>query len=165
MDFENTGINSISGWDGDYYFATNSYGLYRAFGFKDSIDAFTGATQWASPFNGNAATDTMFVVFVDSKGRQWMGGTNGVQFHTGHDSHKNNTAFSSELPNLYVHAIAEAPDGKIWVGTEHGLAKYDGSNWTTVTTGLPDLFITAIAFDKDGSAWVGTKKGLVNIKN
>jgi ligand-binding sensor domain-containing protein len=165
MDIEKTGINSISCWNGDYYFATNTYGLYRAFNFKDSIDAFTGATQWASPYNGNAVTDTMFVVFVDSKGNQWMGGTNGVQVHTGHDSKLNITSFSDVLPNLYIHAIAEAPDGKIWVGTEQGLAKYDGTNWATVKSGLPSLFITAIAFDKVGSAWIGTKMGLINIKN
>jgi ligand-binding sensor domain-containing protein len=163
MAIEIVGINSISSWGGDYYFATNTYGLYRAANFKDSIDAFTGATQWSSPYNGSAATDTMFVVFLDSKGKIWMGGTNGVQFHTGHDSESNITYFSSELPNIRIHAIAEAPNGIIWIGTEKGIAKYDGNNWTSITTGLPNLFVTAIAFDKNGSAWVGTKNGLVNI--
>jgi len=162
-DFEKDIIYSISSWNGDYYFATN-HKIYRAFGFNENVDAFTGATQWESPENGKNVSDTMFVVFVDSKGKQWMGGTNGVQFHTGHDPKSNNTSFITELPNLYVHAIAEAPDGKIWIGTEQGLAKYDGTNWSIVSTGLPNLFITAIAFDKNGSAWVGTKQGLVNIK-
>jgi len=165
MDIEQVSINSIACWDGDYYFATNVYGLYRAKGYNDTVDAFTGATQWFKPYNGDAAVDTMFAVYVDSKGNQWMGGTNGIQVHSGHDAKSNMTSFNIELPNLYVHAIAEAPDGKIWVGTEQGLAKYDGSTWTKITTGLPNLFVTAIAFDKNGSAWIGTKQGIVNIKN
>lgn len=81
LDIEKASINSIASWDGDYYFATNLYGLYRTYNYNDSVDAFTGATQWGNPYNGTAITDTMFVVFVDSKGNQWMGGTNGVQVH------------------------------------------------------------------------------------
>jgi ligand-binding sensor domain-containing protein len=164
LSIEITGINSISSWDGDYYFATNTYGLWRAGNFQDSIDAFTGATQWSIPYNGNALSDTMFVVFADSKGRIWMGGTNGLQFHTGHNSKSNTSSFTTELPNLRVHAIAEAANGDIWVGTENGLVKYDGSNWTPITSTLPSSYVTAIAFDSNGSTWVGTSKGLANIK-
>ena len=164
LEFEGTSINSIASWNGDYYFATNTFGLYRARNYNDTVDAFTGATQWSTPYNGTAAVDTMFTVFVDSKGRIWMGGTNGVQYHTGHDSKQNITPFLSDLPNPRVHAIAEATDGKIWVGTENGIAIYDGTNWTTMTAGLANLFITAIAFDSNGSAWVGTQKGLYTVK-
>jgi ligand-binding sensor domain-containing protein len=161
------GINSIASWDGDYFFATSGGNLFRGKEFVDSVDAFTGATQWASPYNGQNLTDTMLVVFVDSKGQQWMGGLNGIQVHTGHDE-KDATSFTyynSELAGNIIHAIAEAPDGKIWVGTEKGLSIFNGTNWTIQTQGLPDLYVTSIAFDKiDGSAWVGTKKGIVNIK-
>jgi ligand-binding sensor domain-containing protein len=94
-----------------------------------------------------------------------MGGTIGLQFHTGHDPRTNNTSFADELPDLNIHAIAEANDGKIWIGTEKGLSVYNESTWTTITSGLPDLYVTAIAFDRtNGSAWVGTKKGLVNLE-
>ncbi len=167
MDIEKSSINSIASWDGDYFFATNLYGLYRAVNYREDVDAFSGATQWASPYNGNAAADTMFTVFVDSKAEIWMGGINGVQFYTGHDAKGNITSFISELSNIRVHAIAEAPDGKIWIGTENGIAKYDGLTSTIIndsTMKLPNKFVTAIAFDKDGSAWVGTMKGIVNIK-
>jgi len=163
-DIETKSINSIASWDGDYYFATNKNKLYRAWGFNDTVDAFTGASQWRIPENGDVISDTMFVVFVDSKGRQWMGGTQGLQVHTGHYSKANSIAFTDALPNKRVHAISEAPDGKIWVGTENGITVYDGINWTNNTHSLPNPFITAIAFDQDGSAWAGTKKGLVNIK-
>jgi ligand-binding sensor domain-containing protein len=164
LDFEDTYINSIASWDGDYYFATGKRGLYRTYNYNESVDAFSGATQWASPYNGDAISDTMYVVFVDSKGNQWMGGTNGLQVHTGHDAKNNLFSFFSELPDLRVHAIAEAPDGKIWVGTENGLAIFDGNNWTVLSATLTNPFVTAIAFDENGKKVIGTKKGL-NILN
>ena len=166
MNAENLAVNSIAAWDNDYYFATSGGHLYRAFGLVDSIDAFSGASQWLSPYNGQNVTDTMFMVFVDSKGNQWMGGKNGIQVHTGHKPKEESsfTYYNNELADNRIHAIAEAPDGKIWVGTEKGLSVFNGSSWSTVTENLPDMYVTSIAFDQDGSAWVGTRKGLTNIR-
>ena len=161
--FESTSINSIACWDGDYYFATNGQSMYRAFNWNPTVDAFSGASQLTNPYNGPALTDTMYVVFVDSQGRQWMGGRNGLQVHSGHDSKTGLTFYNEELSNLIIHCIAEAPDGKIWVGTENGISVFDGSNWTTLSSTLPDVFVTAIAFEPNGRAWIGTKKGLVHI--
>jgi ligand-binding sensor domain-containing protein len=162
---EDAVINGIGSWDGDYYFATSGAGLYRAYDFVDSLDGFTGASILGAPYNGMAISDTMYSIFVDSQGRQWMGGTAGLQSHTGHDTKMDNIFYYDELADGHVHAISEAPDGKIWAGTEKGLSIFNGTTWSTVTADLPDLFVTAIAFDKvDGSAWVGTKKGIVNIK-
>lgn len=163
LEIETSKINSIADWKGDYYFATTGASLYHAYGYVDSLDAFTGASILGAPYNGYSLTDTMYVVYVDNQGRQWFGGDDGVQVHTGHDTKANNTSYSNELPNKHVHAIAQAPDGKVWFGTEGGIAVFDGNTWTTITNKLPDLFVTAIAFDKDGKAWIGTKKGLVNI--
>lgn len=166
MGIENSAINSIASIDGDYFFATSGVKLYRAFGYDSSVDAFSGATQWSFPYNGQNLSDTMFVVFIDDEGKKWMGGKYGIQVHTGSDP-KNPDSFTyygDEFPDYYVLAIAQATDGNIWVGTRKGLAVFDGSAWETISQGLPDLYITAIAFDEDGSAWIGTKQGLVNIE-
>jgi ligand-binding sensor domain-containing protein len=159
LDFESIKVNSIASWDGDYYFATNGLQLWRTWGWNATADAFTGATQFDSPYNGTAISDTMFVVFVDSKSQIWMGGTTGLQVHVGHDSHQENTSFFDEIVDLRVHCIAEAPDGKIWVGTENGISIYDGATWTAYSGLLPDSFITAICIKSDGQVWVGSKKG------
>jgi ligand-binding sensor domain-containing protein len=163
MDIEEFTVNSIASWEGDYFFATSGAKLYRAFDYNDTLDAFTGATQWDAPYNGQGITDTMFVVYVDREGKQWMGGKEGLQVHTGHDPKFQNVNYYEELPDYYILTINQAPDGDIWVGTRKGIGIYDGSDWTVLTNGLPDLNVTSIAFDKDGSAWIGTKKGLVNI--
>jgi ligand-binding sensor domain-containing protein len=103
----------------------------------------------------------MYVAFIDSKGQQWFGGTEGIQVHIGDDPKIDNISWYDELVSPIVHCAAEAPDGKIWVGTEKGISIYDGTNWTILTSNLPDLCVSAIVFNKDGKAVVGTKKGLV----
>lgn len=162
LPFNEYGINSISFWDGDYFFATAGNKLWRTFEWKESVDAFSGATQWDTPYNGTAISDTMFTIFIDSRGFQWFGGKKGIQMHIGHDPKIDNISYSSELPNPRVHSIAEDANGNIWCGTENGLSIFDGSNWTVPAVSLPNNFITAIAFDGN-KAWIGTKKGLFEV--
>jgi ligand-binding sensor domain-containing protein/signal transduction histidine kinase len=52
-------------------------------------------------------------------------------------------------------------EGALWVGTEHGLLKYKGSERTVYTTsnGLSDDFVHAIRPDRDGNLWIGTDDG------
>jgi ligand-binding sensor domain-containing protein len=161
-DFEKIGINSIASWEGNYFFATKGRKLYRAYNWVEAVDAFSGASMWDYGYNGYAISDTMYAVFIDSKGQQWFGGKEGLQVHIGHIPTSENTSFYDELVNPIVHCIAEAPDGKIWAGTENGISIYDGNNWTPFSGNLPDGFITAIAFEKTGKTWIGTKKGLVS---
>jgi ligand-binding sensor domain-containing protein len=160
--FEKFGINAIGSWDGDYYFATNGHSVYRTYGWNETVNAFSGASQLLNPYNGTSLSDTMYVVFTDSKGMQWMGGNQGLVAHLGHDPKAENTSYYSELSDPRVHCVSEAPDGKIWVGTENGISIFDGTNWTNYTATLPDNFVTAIAFQSNGKVWIGTKKGLVS---
>lgn len=166
MDIETASINAIVAGNGNYYFATSGYGLYRAVEFDESVDAFSGATQWAAPYNGESATDSIFAAIIDSKGNLWFGSTNGIQKHINHNDPKtDNDYYIDELPNKRVRAIAEAPNGRIWAGTENGLAVFDGTIWTDMTSKLTtNTFVTAIAFNTDGSALIGTKKGLNVVK-
>lgn len=67
------------------------------------------------------------------------------------------------LPNNTVRALAVAPNGDAWVGTEFGLCRYDGSLWQvfqTGSSGLPDNDIRALTVDDTGSVWIGTLNGL-----
>ncbi|KAA6457848.1 diguanylate cyclase [Acidobacteria bacterium AB60] len=68
------------------------------------------------------------------------------------------------LPQNSVHAIAQTPDGFLWLGTEEGLTRFDGVEFTTFnhanTPGLPSDYIVALAVGRDGRLWVGTDSGL-----
>ncbi len=74
-----------------------------------------------------------------------------------------NTA-NSKLPNNNVYAIAIDAQGNKWIGTwGGGLAKFDGTTWTTYTmanSGLRNDWVTTIAIDAQGNKWIGTYDGL-----
>jgi hypothetical protein len=57
-----------------------------------------------------------------------------------------------------VTSIAVDNSNNIWVGTNSGLSKFDGSSWTSYTAadGLADDAIRALSFDPDGNLWIGT---------
>lgn len=162
LQFHDFAVNSIAVYDGDYFFATAGNKLWRATGWDSSVDAFTGATMWDTPYNGFGITDTMYVVFIDSQGVQWFGGKDGVQVHVGHEPVVDNYSYKEELIDLNVHCIAEAPNSDIWCGTENGISIFNGTSWKTSSAVLANNFVTTILFDGN-KAWIGTKKGLFSI--
>lgn len=67
-----------------------------------------------------------------------------------------------ELPSNTVRDIAFSANGDVWVGTEFGLARFDGLIWevyTSSTHPLPDNDIRALAEDDLGRMWIGTSLG------
>jgi len=71
-------------------------------------------------------------------------------------------AANSMLPDNSVRALEIAPDGKLWIGTDYGLASFDGSLWevfTVASSGLPDNTVRCLAADTAGVMWIGTFNG------
>ena len=68
------------------------------------------------------------------------------------------------LPQTSVQAIARTPDGYLWVGTQEGLARFDGVRFTVYDTGnepaIPDKYISVLFVDRTGRLWIGTRSGL-----
>lgn len=66
------------------------------------------------------------------------------------------------LVDNVVQAIAVAPDGALWFGTNGGVSRFDGKDWTTyrTTDGLVNRIVLPIAFAPDGALWFGTLGGL-----
>jgi ligand-binding sensor domain-containing protein len=69
---------------------------------------------------------------------------------------------STMLCSNYVYAIAIDSAGNKWFGTQGGVSKFDGTNWTTYTKedGLVDNSVDAIAIDAEGNKWFGTYHGV-----
>lgn len=67
------------------------------------------------------------------------------------------------LPQNTVQAITQTSDGYLWVGTETGLARFDGASFTLFdrrnTPALRNNSITALYEGRDGSLWIGTRGG------
>jgi ligand-binding sensor domain-containing protein/signal transduction histidine kinase len=68
------------------------------------------------------------------------------------------------LPTSDVQSITQTRDGYLWVGTEDGLARFDGTRFQVFDKAsgqLPGNYIYCLFEDLDGALWIGTNGGLV----
>jgi len=74
---------------------------------------------------------------------------------------------SEGLKNLSIRCLTQTKQGFLWVGTENGLFRFDGQNFSLFTTaqGLPSNWIQAVQESEDGTLWVGTSAGVVTLRN
>lgn len=67
------------------------------------------------------------------------------------------------LPLNSIESIIQTRDGYIWVGTQEGLARFDGVQFTvfdkTNTSALLTNWITTLKEDRQGNLWIGTWGG------
>ena len=68
-----------------------------------------------------------------------------------------------------INAIAQTPDGYLWLGTEFGLLRFDGIRavpWQPPQgQSLPSSDVRALLTSRDGTLWIGTAKGLASWKD
>jgi ligand-binding sensor domain-containing protein/signal transduction histidine kinase len=68
-----------------------------------------------------------------------------------------------------IQAIAQTPDGYLWLGTEFGLVRFDGVRavpWQPPAgQHLPSTNIRRLTAARDGTLWIGTSNGLVSWKD
>ena len=67
-----------------------------------------------------------------------------------------------------IHAIAQTPDGYLWLGTDFGLYRFDGVRnipWQLPPgQQLPSSQIRTLIAARDGTLWIGTSRGLASWK-
>src|SRR6266436_6911985 len=67
-----------------------------------------------------------------------------------------------------IFAIAQTPDGYLWLGTELGLLRFDGVRsvpWQPPPgQSLPHRWIRSLYVARDGTLWIGTLAGLASWK-
>lgn len=67
------------------------------------------------------------------------------------------------IPQNTVHAVIQTKEGYIWIGTEEGLARFDGNKFTVFDSkNHPDLKfdeINSLYQDYKGTLWIGTAGG------
>ena len=68
------------------------------------------------------------------------------------------------MPQNTVQALARTPDGYLWIGTQEGLARYDGARFAVFDSGnepsIPNKNVTVLHVDHGGRLWIGTRSGL-----
>ena len=62
-----------------------------------------------------------------------------------------------------VRAIAQTPDGYLWLGTEAGLLRFDGTHFVLweaeKTERLPNYSVWSLCVSRDGGLWLGLGSG------
>jgi ligand-binding sensor domain-containing protein/signal transduction histidine kinase len=69
------------------------------------------------------------------------------------------------LPANSITGILPTSDGHIWIGTDEGLARFDGRSFSRYgkENGLSDILIYSLAEAGDGSLWVSTPTGAMRV--
>jgi hypothetical protein len=147
------------------YIATSG-GIGR---FVNSVDGISGASRWTSEYGMSPLSGDITAIFVDSKGKQWFGTSEGLQKHEGLYAKADWSLFTTEdgLVNNYILDINESGSGDIWVATQGGISIYNNSTWTSLqrNDGLICDTVYDIAFDTDESVWLATHEGVSHYKN
>jgi len=114
-----------------------------------------GTNQWFTAAQG-LIDPNIVAVFVDDRQQVWAGAAIGGLYQLVDGVFRR----PPETENLRgVSAFFQDHRHRLWVGTQNGLACYDGQTWQLLTTrtGLSGNIIRSIAEDREGNLWVGTE--------
>ena len=70
--------------------------------------------------------------------------------------------YTQGLGNLNIASLAQDKTGFLWVGTQNGLYRYDGSQFQSfgAEQGLPDRMIQSLFVSPDGTLWVASSTSI-----
>ncbi|MEO8088283.1 MAG: two-component regulator propeller domain-containing protein, partial [Bacteroidota bacterium] len=149
--FSNAGSNISDVFvtdDGDVWMGSPGYGLNR-------FDRISTWTIYTPVSGGNFQAGAL-----DKNGNVWYGG-NGLNKWDGASWTMYTTA--DGLPWNFVTALAVDTNNILWIGTQLGLSKYDGTTFTNYlkqNSGLTGNYIGDIEVDAFNNKWIGTGSGI-----
>lgn len=108
---------------------------------------------------------TLFIVIVGNAQIEKLNGQKSLSQY----SHEVWTT-DDGLPQNSINNLVQTPDGYLWMGTQEGLARFDGVQFTVFdkhnTPQIKNNYISALYADREGTLWIGTYDGgLITYKN
>lgn len=106
----------------------------------------------------------VFAAEVDDRGRGIWFGTwgGGLSLFDGSGNWRNFTS-ADGLPGNIVYSLAQSPDGLLWIGTNRGVAAWDGERLRAYDTGGRAGHVYALAVAPDGAVWAGTRGAVLRL--
>jgi ligand-binding sensor domain-containing protein len=127
------------------------------------VDTLTLTTQFFNTANSGLLSNAISAIAVDNQGNKWIGTKNkGLARYNGSSfSYYRQSVIGSDI----VNAVAFEAD-TLWVGTNGGAARFDGTGWTIYNrlNSLPSDTVTSIIFGIE-LGWIGTANGIVRYEN
>jgi signal transduction histidine kinase/ligand-binding sensor domain-containing protein len=98
-------------------------------------------------------------VLVDRNQDVWVATVGASLFHLEGNMFRHVSV--PDAVNPEISALYQAHDGRLLLGTQGGLAQWNGQQWSLVTTndGLSANLVRAITDDAQGNLWIGTEQG------
>lgn len=122
--------------------------------------------DWRNPdpvFEKRVEQDFAQVLYADDEGRMWLG-----YYHSGLVRYRSGRVISfgkdQGLPHSLVHCVVEDEKGRVWFGSEAGLAYMEGAAVHQVgeAQGVPELLVISLFLDRERRRlWVGYDNGTV----
>lgn len=104
----------------------------------------------------------IFAGHLDQQSRLWIGAASGL--YQRRDDQLVPTTVDGTLLKRTVYAITDDLKGRLWVGTDRGIHRFDGHQWRHYGSveGLPGLEINrgGLFCDSKGAVWVGNDGGV-----
>jgi ligand-binding sensor domain-containing protein len=120
-------------------------------------DTAQGVYQKYTAADGLPSNDVAALVQT-TDGRLWAGARDG--YAASFDGQR--WQVHPELVGETISAMAAAPDGSLWFGTNRGVVRYDGRSWSAFTdqNGLKGGEVKALLVDREGRIWAAMTSGL-----
>jgi signal transduction histidine kinase/ligand-binding sensor domain-containing protein len=115
--------------------------------------------------NRNVLPSSSFVISIaqSTTGDIWLGSRDAGLFRVreGHVSR-----YTAGLPDLKINALLAGRDGEVWIGTDHGIARWDGKEITQA--GIPAVLhrlpVLNLMRDREANVWVSAgSRGLLRV--
>ena len=119
---------------------------------------FKSYTTEATPGAGALPELMVNLLFADRAGRLWLGmSAEGLLWHDRLTETFRRPANRSRLDHAHILAIDHDGAGGLWVGSDIGLTRIDGtSHRATILTALPVGSVQAVHRDRHGTVWIAS---------
>ncbi len=148
--------------------ADNKGGIWVGYGTSNPrIEHLEGGVSGQFGSRQGLADLLVRSVFEDRQGHVWAGTYLGGLLQL--QGEKFRLAPGAELfpRNQEYSAIYQDRSNQVWVGSQAGLARWNGSDWKLygVKDGLSSPVVRTITEDRQGVLWIGTERGLTRSAN
>jgi ligand-binding sensor domain-containing protein len=175
-----SGIHLLDPADPSIKWNTYRQSDYPAMGgnWASWISAAPDGTVWVAIIHGSASryqngewtsykdVYSFNAVTVDAQGRAWFSDDGkGIIVLNPDGSEAMKLTSAEGLPSDNVQVVLTDLSGRVWIGTDQGLAKYENNELEIVfgkdNKEFPNTYIRALALDSEGSLIIGTFTGVV----
>ncbi|MEO8151348.1 MAG: T9SS type A sorting domain-containing protein [Bacteroidia bacterium] len=133
------------------------------------IKAQNGVTSIATPFTSGGTHRWILDIKVDHSGKVWIGSyRKGLAvYNQGTQNWNVYDTTNSNIPSMKVLSVANDSSNNIWIATDHGVAKFDGTNFINYNTAnsifTTDTIKQITTFGNE--LWAATYNGAFHFNN